>query len=480
MTATRKGVTAVPSTFDGLHIALSALRANQRALEVVAHNVANANTPGFSRQQPVLEPARPALAPVPGASWGTYLGRGVQLAQVRRVRDLFLDAQVRADLQLLGRWEVRRDALAKVEAVFNEPSDAGLRTVLDEFWASWQELSNNPESLAARALVRQKGQALADTFRHLHRQLWDLQADLNRSIAIKVDELNNLARQVASLNEQISLSAANRQSPNDLLDRRDLLIEQMARLADLQVQFDEQGVATVAVGGMVLVDRFRVARMEVQANPAAPNQSRVVWDTGMPVNPGGGELLGYLEAREHIVPGLMADLDELAVTLRDQVNELHREGFGLPLGSSSPHGYDFFDPDATAANMGLAYEVRQDVRYIAASTADGVPGNGENALKIAGLQRQNIIDQGTIDDFFRSVIGTIGVMAREATRLSENQGVLLQQMEHQRQSVTGVSLDEEVTNLIRYQHAYAAAARVVTTLDEMLRSLIQDTGLVGR
>lgn len=479
-----EGVTTVPSTFDGIHIALSALRAQQRALEVAAHNVANANTPGFSRQRPLLEPVRPALAPVPGASWGVYLGRGVQLAEVRRVRDLFLDAQVRADLQLLGRWEVRRDALAKVEAIFNEPSDAGLRTVLDEFWASWQELANNPESLAARALVRQKGQALADVFRHLYRQLWDLQADLDRSIAIKVDELNNLARQVASLNEQIALAAANRQVPNDLLDRRDLLVEQMARLAEVQVQLDHQGVATVAVAGMVLVDRFRVARMEVRPNPSSPNQSRVVWaDTGLDVDPGGGELQGYLEARDQIVPGLMADLDRLAVALRDEVNRIHREGYGLLLPGEpvppEPPQYNFFDPSATAANMGLAYEVVQDVRKIAASKS-GAPGDGENALRIAALQREKVVEQGTVDDFFRSVVGAVGVMAREAVRLSENQSTLLQQIEHQRQSVMGVSLDEEVTNLIRYQHAYAAAARVITTLDEMLRSLIQDTGLVGR
>ncbi|MDI6894286.1 MAG: flagellar hook-associated protein FlgK [Bacillota bacterium] len=474
----------MPSTFDGIHIALSALRAQQRALEVAAHNVANANTPGFSRQQPILEPARPALAPVPGASWGTYLGRGVQLAEVRRVRDLFLDAQVRSDMQLLGRWEARRDALAKVESIFNEPSDAGLRTVLDEFWASWQELANNPESLAARALVRQKGQALADVFRHLYRQLWDLQADLDRSIAIKVDDLNDLARQVAGLNEQIALASANRQVPNDLLDRRDLLVEQMARLADLQVQVDDQGVATVAIAGMVLVDRFRVGRMEVRPQPGSPNQGRVVWaDTGLDVDPGGGELGGYLEARDQIAPGLMADLDRLATSLRDEVNRIHREGYGLLLPGEAvppqPPGYNFFDPGATAANMGLAYEIRQDVRKIAASRY-GAPGDGENALRIAGLQREKVVDQGTIDDFFRSVIGAVGVMSREAVRLSENQGVLLQQIDHQRQSVMGVSLDEEVTNLVRYQHAYAAAARVITTLDEMLRTLIEGTGLAGR
>ncbi|MBC7339114.1 MAG: flagellar hook-associated protein FlgK [Firmicutes bacterium] len=468
----------MPSTFDGLHIALSALRAQQRALEVAAHNVANANTPGFARQRPVLEPARPAPAAVPGTGWSTYLGRGVELVQVRRVRDLFLDAQVRADLQLLGCWEVRRDALAKVEAIFNEPSDAGLRTVLDEFWASWQELANNPESLAARALVRQKGQALADTFRHLHRQLWDLQGDLDRSLAVKVDELNNLARQVAALNEQISLAAANRQAPNDLLDRRDLLIEQMARLADLVVRVDEQGVATVAIAGMVLVDRFRVAPMEVEPNPDSPNQSRVVWaDTGLAVQPGGGELQGYLEARDKIVPGLMADLDRLATTIRDQVNDLHWNGWGLAPGSTKKY---FFADGCTAANMALAPDILTELGNIAASTSEAVPGNGENALRIAALQREKILDQGTIDDFFRSVIGTIGVQAREAVRLSENQSALLQQMEHQRQSAMGVSLDEEVTNLIRYQHAYAAAARVITTLDEMLRSLIEGTGLVGR
>lgn len=471
----------MPSTFDGLHIALSALRAHQRALEVTAHNVANASTPGFSRQQPVLEAATPARESVPGQARGTYLGRGVRMVQVKRVRDQFLDAQVRADLGLLGRWEIRRDALAKVQAVFNEPSESGLRTVLDEFWAGWQELANHPESLAARALVRQKGQALADTFRHLYRQLQDLQADLDRSLAVKVQDLNNLAVQLAGLNEQIALSAANRQVPNDLLDRRDLLLEDMARLVDVQVRFDAQGVATVAVGGMVLVDRFRVSPLEVRADPGAPSQAQILWaDNGQPLVPGGGQLQGYLDMRDQTVPGLMAGLEELAAAVRDRVNELHREGYGLAVGSSAPHGYDFFDPSSTAANFALADAVQRDVTYIAAATADGVPGNGENALRIAALAREKILDRGTADDFFRSLVGSIGVMAREAIRMSENQAVLLQQMEHQRQSVMGVSLDEEVANLIRYQHAYAAAARVVSALDDMLRTLIQEVGLVGR
>ncbi len=468
----------MPSTFDGLHIALSALRAQQKALEVSAHNVANANTPGFSRQQAVLAPMTPSLAAVPGAAWGTYLGRGVQLTEVRRVRELFLDTQARADLQLLGRWEVRRDALAKVEAILEEPGDTGLRGVLDGFWSSWQELANNPESMAVRALVRQRGQEVADSIRHLYRQLWDLQADLDRSLAIQVSEINNLAQQIGDLNEQIALASAMHQRPNDLLDRRDLLVEQMARLVDLQVQVDEQGVASVAVGGMVLVDRFRVGSMELRVDPSRPNQSEVVWaDTGMPVRPGGGELLGYLEARDEIVPSLMADLENLTASLRTAVNDIHKEGFGL-LGSK---GIDFFDRNSTAANFRLSEIVQSDLRFIAAAAKeDGVPGDGANALKLAGLQREKFLSEGTVADFFRSLVGRVGVMAQEANRLTDNQSVLLRQIEQQRQSVMGVSLDEEVTNLIRYQHAYAAAARVVTTLDEMLRTLIEGTGLVGR
>ncbi|HHY93769.1 MAG TPA: flagellar hook-associated protein FlgK [Firmicutes bacterium] len=466
----------MPSTFDGLHIALSALRSQQRALEVAAHNIANANTPGFARQQAVLVPAQPALAPVAGTSWGTYLGRGVQVAQVRRIRDEFLDAQARADLQLLGRWEVRRDALAKVEAIFTEPSDAGLRTVLDQFWASWQELANNPESLAARELVRQRGEALADGFRQQYRQLWDLQADLDRSLAIKVDEMNTLARQVAALNEQIALASANRQQPNDLLDRRDLLVEQMARLADLQVQVDSQGVASVAVGGIVLVDRFHVGELQVRPDPKAPNQAQVVWaDTGMPLRPGGGEMLGYLQARDEVIPDLMRDLDQLAISIRDAVNDIHK---GSDSGPFAPEGFDFFDPNGSAANFRLSDAVRQDVKNIWPGNP-ALPADSSRALAIAALQ-QGIKGFGSPDDFFRSLVGRIGVMAQEANRISENQGVLLQQIEHQRQSVMGVSLDEEITSLIRYQHAYGAAARVITALDEMIGTLIQSTGVSGR
>ncbi|MDI6631532.1 MAG: flagellar hook-associated protein FlgK [Bacillota bacterium] len=471
------------STFLGIETALRALMAQRKAMETAGHNIANANTPGFSRQKVELASSRdPYTVPslcrpeLPG-----QLGTGVDIVGIERVRDQFLDLQVRNNSSKLGYWEVRRDSLQKVEVIFNEPGDNGLNNVLTAFWNAWQELSKTPESLAVRSEVRQRGITLAETIQHLYGQLQQLQEDLNFNVEVTVEQINTIAQQLADLNQQIIHSVAVGDSPNDLYDRRDLLLDRLAKMVDITISEQADGTVTVAVGGRNLVQGITVDRFQVVADPLNNNFYAVQWESdGTPVAFTSGSLAGMIWARDEGVANILSQVDELAATLISQVNAVHQSGYGLD-GST---GNDFFSGTG-AADMAVAAGILSDLNTIAAaSDAAKLPGDGANALRLAQLRDAFTMPpsspSGTFGDYYRSLVATTGINTEQAERLSENVGLLVSQLENRRQAVMGVSLDEEMANIVKFTHAYQAAARVLTTLDEQLDIIINRMGLVGR
>ena len=236
----------MPSTFGGLYISLRAMQAQQRALETSSHNIANATTPGFSRQRAVM--ATTAPWPVPSLnmpSGAGQVGTGVEVSHIERIRASFLDDQIRNELVKLGEWEQRADALDQVEAIFMEPTETGLNTLISQFWESWQELSKDPESSAVRTTVVETANSLADAFQHTHLQLSQLQDELGRLIDIELSQVNDLTSQIAALNKQIVNIKAADLSPNDLMDTRDLLLDELSKLVNIKVVEEKDGSATV-------------------------------------------------------------------------------------------------------------------------------------------------------------------------------------------------------------------------------------------
>lgn len=476
------------SIFFGLEIGRRGLQAQQRALDVTAHNVANANTPGYTRQEAVMAAADPI--PVPSLhmpSGAGQLGTGVEITAIRRLRDAFIDLQIRNESRSLGYWEARQENLNKIEGIFNEPSDSGLQSVFELFWQSLEELSKNPESLAARSLVLERAQTLTETFNHLDSRLQELQQDLNATVKIKVDEINSLGRQIADLNQQILKIEVMGARANDLRDRRDLLVDQLAKIVPVQVQEDGRGVLTVTLGGCPLVQGAQLNRLAVVEND--PGFYDVVWETpkGREVAVDGGYLGGLLEMRDDYIPDLREKLDNLAAEFAKEFNVIHSRGYDL----NGDQGVNFFvngektapddiTADITAGNIALNPELLGHPEKIAAATQIE-KGDGSNALALAGLKHQTIDGLGTtFDDYYRSTIGVLGVDAQQAVRMKENQELLVSQLENNRQAVSGVSLDEEMINMIKFQHAYSAASRLITALDEMLEIIINRMGVVGR
>lgn len=413
------------SNFFSLEIGKRSILMHQTALSITGHNMANANTPGYTRQVPDIVTTSPWHAPALTQSGKAgQLGTGVDIAAINRIRDEFIDNQIRHENRTDGYWSALQDTLAKIEVILNEPSEDGLRGVMDMFWESWQNLSIHPESEAVRAVVVQRGMSLAEAFNHTYRQLVELREDVNAQVKVKVDEVNSIAMQIADLNQQIlAISIAGKQ-PNDLLDKRDLLIDQLSKIADVRVYNDRNDMIALQIGDRVLVDGVNYNRLSTQMDREGMNM--VIWqDTGTRVNVANGELRGLLDARgktlleaeaqpsiyKETIPNMIDKLNALAKTLMVKVNNIHRGGYSLNnktdqsgtpyIDMRYPDGINFFDlpPDSDSYDdwakfMRVSQEIQNDPKNIAAASHrtwddEGNKinfGDGNNALKIAQLK----------------------------------------------------------------------------------------------
>ena len=475
------------SSFFGLEIARKALFTQQQSLDITAHNIANAGTKGYSRQSGIHSATSPGLTfSLNRPTYAGLMGTGVEIQEIRRMRDSYIDSDFRDENQILGEWETKSELLQKVEYIYNEPSDTGIRTVLDGFWNSFQELSKTPESTPARSLVYQRGVALTDTINHTYSQLKKLQTQVNESIEIKVRGINSLSSQIGDINDLIHKIEASGDNANDLRDKRDLLVDELSKIVRINVHEDNRGMYTVSVSGAALVIGTENNQLEFDVNNL---ESNIIFEgMGYELIPNGGELKGLFNMRDDTIPKHLENLEKMAFALKEQVNAIHEEGYSL--GADEKSELEFFitatgDNSLISVNPELA-----DVEKIAAALGppesdtgeESGTGDGRNALRIAQIRYDKIAGLGdsSIDDFTDSMIAVLGVDAQEAIRMTENQTLLLSQIEYQRESVSGVSLDEELTNMIKFQHAYNSAARMVTAIDEMLEVIVNRMGVVGR
>ena len=452
-----------------LNTALSALMAHQAGVDTVSHNVANVSTPGYSRQ-------RVTLHAVPG----TYTpdgvprpGMGVQVVSVDRVRDLFVDYQVRTQNHAAGKFSMQAQSLQQAEAVLAEPTDSGLRASLSAFFNSWRDLSNNPESAPARTAVIEAGSTFALTARRIDAGIGRLRDDANARVGGAIDEINGLASEVARLNDAIQKLSVGGQNPNDLRDQRDAALDRLSTLASIQYIERSDGMIDVAVGGHPLVTGQRSHALVGVPNAGNSNYLDVEFEDGQPLSVTGGEVAGLLHQRDTDLPQRLADLDTLVSSVMTEVNTTHAAGFGL----DGVDGRAFF-VGTGAADIEVDPAVVADPQLLAASaSAAGVPGDGSNALAVTDLQYARLMAGGTaiFDDYYGNYVASLGVASREAQSRESTQTLVLQQLEQQRQSVSGVNLDEEIVSLTQYQRAYEAASHLVRKADEMLDTLINRT-----
>jgi flagellar hook-associated protein 1 len=519
------------STFHTLEIGKRGIMAHQTSISTTGHNITNANTPGYSRQVARLTAARPIDYP------GMYnlsknpnqLGMGVEVDSIRRVRDFLLDIEYRNQNTVHSTWKVKQETLGNIEGVFNEPSDNSLAKSVSEFWNAWQLLSKNPgnSDLSARTVVQQKAVALTETFNHISNQLNTLESNLTERINVKIGEANNYITQISDLTQMIKRIEGLGDNANDLRDKRDLLVDQLSGLGNVNVVEGEDSYQ-VTFGGTLVVDNMAMTQI-------------TDGDIGALTD---GEIKGYVESRDIHVAEYKRQLDIIANTIANGpvevtlpagtilppgvsipnavtdpsnprklmndtkytvngLNGLHKLGYALQ--EPAKQGGDFFVSQnggpITASNMRVSADILSDVKNIAASmrtevrqgpngTTQEVPlqGNGDMALLIASLaekvysfsQPGAVTKSATINSYVQSVVAQLGTDADHATKMVENSLLLADHADSLRQAVSSVSMDEEMSDLIKFQHAYSASSRIITTMDEMLDKLINGTGVVGR
>ena len=460
--------------FQGLEIGKRALLAHQISRQTMAHNIANVNTPGYTRQRVDIRTSIPedsAVGPI---------GSGITVREVRQIRDLFLGDQLRQENKSLGKWTFKEKILAQVESIFNEPNDNTLADILNDFWGAWSELSNDPTSTSARKNVIDQANQLANGFRQVKRQLASLQNSISRDMENLTSEINAMSTEIASLNRLIASEEADGTRANDLRDARDLIIDNLSGLIDVNTVEKSSGSVTVYIGAMAIVDGVDVLRVASETdNVNGILETSLIWEgTSIHLRNNNGKLKGMLEITEEIIPRYMQELDSIAAALITEVNTVHSAGFGLD-GST---GTNFFNPNFTdASRMEINKMLLQNTDMIAVS-GSGAVGDNTIALALHDLRDAKLIANGTStrNNYYNSLIGTLGVESKESKSSAANYELLVHQIFNSKQSVEGVSLDEEMANMIKFQHAYDAAARIITTMDQALDTVINKMGIVGR
>jgi flagellar hook-associated protein 1 FlgK len=471
------------STFGGLTRASTALWAAQRGLDVTGQNISNVNTDGYSRQRVEQQSINGATVPaIHSVSDG--IGSGVDSNTVIRIRDAFLEARGRLETAATARLTVQSEAYTQIEAAFREPGDTGIQSMLADVWNGFSDVANNPteKNLAARSQVIKRLETLAAGIRTTASNLDKQWEDTHDSLGALVTDVNASATAIAELNQKIRIGNLSGIPVNELSDRRDSLVMKLSQQIGATASAGADGILNVSVGGTSLVTgnsaiavRLGGGTSAAEASAVPPKLPKLVADPGGTTLSVGGTAAGQLGVLTTTVPGYRASLDSLADQLAITVNAQHKLGTDL----DGAAGVDLLGPPSgspagtpiTAANLQV---VMTDPRGLAA--AKGATANGDNA---DAMYRLSLLPTG-VDATYREMIVGLGVKSAVAERDLQVQTVVRTQVDAARESVSGVNLDEEMTNMMSYQHAYAAAARLVTAIDEALNTVINGMGVVGR
>jgi flagellar hook-associated protein 1 FlgK len=509
------------STFGGLNTMVRGLMSSQLSLDTVGHNITNGNTEGYSRQRVNLAATNSQTV------YGTYgacqVGTGVDVTSITRARDVFADRQYWQENSNSKYAEARQMTYDKLQAMFNESDDTGLQAVLsgaDGFWSKLKTLSDHASTDSVRVVVRDSGKELANTITDDASSLQGLIGDNNSSIELKVESVNQLTSKIYDLNRQIVNFESTGGHANDLRDSRDLMVDKLSALVNVNVTEKDNGSFSIISSGNTLVDEDGALELTtkktVNAQYGVQDVEIVIKSSGTTYSPTNGELKALQDANVE-TKQYMGKLATMSAYLLTTFNDAHKAGYGL----NDETGHNFFGDDTTNYSS-LAYNQATDTwtmnsatvnltdifdylhvnskfdesggtALIAAktkpksatsgtSTGQDV-GSGDNATKLGDLLGNTssvMLGNNTLTSYYTSVLGKLGVDAQATNRKVTNQETILTQVTSWREGVCGVNTNEELTNMIKFQQGYSAASRCLTTMDEMLDKLINSTGTVGR
>jgi flagellar hook-associated protein 1 len=482
----------MPGISGVLNIAKESLIAQQSAMEVIGQNVSNVNTPGYTRQKAMFESSAPLSA------GRIKIGMGVRIDSIIQYTDQITTRAINQKTSSMGEYEAKTFTLSRMETIFNEANDQGLSQLMNEFWNAWQDVANNPGGTPERTALLEKAEILSTRFNAMSDELTQIKKSMGINLETSVTELNSVVREIAQLNEKIVAAESSRTPANDLRDHRASLIEKLSSLVDTTHLENKDGSVTIMTSdGLLLVEAYQSWELSVSGDEIHWNGI----DSDVSTRLKGGKIGAYLDVRDDIVPQYQTNLDELAGSLIAEVNGLHSTGYTL----SGDRGKTFFKPFKTlpgetpsatdyhqaAAYIQLSDDVKNTPANIAAGGTSGAPGDNGNALKIAAVQGDDTVeirkwtyqDRGTnasntlqtetMDDYYRALTADVGILSGEMNKDRDFTQSMLDNLNNLRDSVSGVNLDEELTELIKIQRAYEASSKLIAVANEMLESLMQ-------
>ena len=458
------------SLFSTINTALSGLLAQQQAMDVAGNNVTNAQTPGYHRQTVQLSelPSIPAAGEASGASTGIQLGAGVDVSAVLATRDAYLARQSDDLTGQVGRWTVGQQSLTQMQSALSPGTGLTLPDMLNTFFNSWQQLAADPATAANRTTVQSAGETLASTLNTQASQLSALSTQTTTDLTTDVTKLNALADTLGSLNGQIAAAEAAGSTPNDLLDQQETTRNAMAQLAGTTTLSTDDSQPITNLGGHAMVEGTDVHHLSVV-------NGQVVW-ADQPTQAAtvrSGEIAGTLELRQTVIPAYQTQLDDIASVLANAVNALHNNAnnaTGSYTATGQPAG-DFFT-GTTAASIAVNPTIVADAGQIAAAQTANAPGDGSVANAIAQVSSSLLIGNQTVGQAAQGMLGQIGSAVQTAQTNLQATQAMQTQVQTQQSSQSGVSLDEEMSNMLVYQHTYEASAHVISVADGMLSSFI--------
>ena len=470
------------STFGGINTALTSLYAQRRGLDVSGQNIANANTEGYTRQRVRMAAQTGSLHP------GIYsttdqVGAGVSVAGVERGRNMYLEQRGRAEHANSAYLASQKASYQQIESVLAEPSDSALQARMHEMWDAWNDVANNWQDPSTRTALIERSHTVATTLNDTYTSLSNHIDALHGGMDAYVTQVNTLASSIADMNQRIAVAQHANLPANELQDQRDLQVMNLSELVGASALPKPDGSVNVYIGGTALVEGFNARAVKLVgpdtlAGITATTKVALQWtDTDRDAT-AGGAMGAMLDTMNTIIPGIVADLDKVAANIAKTVNDAQAGGFC----ADGTAGGDFFDGN-TAASLAVKITQPDEVAF---SKGNPTP-DPTDPTAVAALDQgvaEELADVGMSgsgpDADYQAMIGRLGVAAQAAMRRSEIQDSVTDQVDTSRQGESGVSLDEEMTNMLTYQRGYEAASRVLTTIDSMLDQLINRTGLVGR
>ncbi len=447
------------SLLSTMFLATGAMAADQGALEATTNNAANVNTPGYSREVPILQQNPPVV--VGNLTYGT----GVSLAKLESVRDPILQLSIQQETGQQGELNSFTSALSQTQTLFTAgASDVG--SEISNLFSSISQLSTNPSSTALRQSVLTAASNLTSTFNNTASNLSAQRSNLDLNVVQSVQQVNTLSQQIAGLNGQITSLQNLGQDAGTFIDQRDVLINQLSGLIDVSEIKSDSGITLTTSNGTALVSGTQSFSLTTQPG-ASGVQNIFSQGTDITSTLNSGALGGLIEVRDQKIPALLTSLDTLASGLATAFNSANATGFDL----NGNAGGALFTPvvgAGSAANIGVAIT---DPALIAASSDGSAASNG-NLANLSAIQNQTIIAGATPTTYYGNIVFSVGNDVSNGTAELQSSQLVLQQLQDQRGSISGVSLDEEAANMTQYQQAYDAAAHIVTTVDQMLETVI--------